>query len=581
MTDPIGPVHWGAFDGNHLEATMAVLLLQERPRAWRRTPSSGDGGVDVVDPIDDGYHVYQIKGFTGRLGTSERRQIKKSFTAVCADPRLDKPVRSWTLVVPTDLTSGEEDWFRTLTKDASFDCDWKGKIFWYSEAAKHPHIIDYYLGNGRAKLERSVRELFSLLGDPGTPVLPAEVVGRISSLRSAVNRSDPHYRYEFSTSDTPPAVSREDGLVLGQTSPLAGGGFLTIRVFARYSQAPEDRPIRGRLSVAVPTDVHPDVAEDLQAFFEFGRGVELPDGTVTDFSIDAPGGLGTDHASGGGRIGPAEIQEFRPQQDRFQVLDPTGAVLADALVDLEQATSGTTGIELRGSHVGGGFTIIIQIERPQAGTRSASTHWTVRAGNHVGRRAVDILSGVQLLGHLTAPNELVWRPEFGPTPRARQRLEDPTPGAPLGYVRLTEALAVIQHHTSIPVLMPEAISDDEAAELQTAVRLLQGETVTGTWGPDGSMVVNADAVDEIAALMRGSGVFAIESELTVHIGGVEIALGRSYQTLEGLELARVEPIDDASTVLHIVASGDARYAMRYGPLPEAAHASRSGGTSVE
>ncbi|HVA06566.1 MAG TPA: hypothetical protein VNG12_07510, partial [Acidimicrobiales bacterium] len=214
---------------------------------------------------------------------------------------------NWTLVVPTDLTSGEEKWFRELTKDAPFACSWSGKVFWDSEAAKYPYVIDYYLGNGRARLDRSVRELFSLLEDPGTPVLPAEIIGRLSTLRSAINASDPHYRYELSTSANLPGTSNEAGLMIGQTRPLADGGYGTIKVFARYAQAPEDRPIRGHISVAVPTNLHPGVAEDLGAFVGFGRAVDLPDGTVTAFSIDAPGGLGIETTSGAARIGPVQI----------------------------------------------------------------------------------------------------------------------------------------------------------------------------------------------------------------------------------------------------------------------------------
>jgi hypothetical protein len=47
-----------------LSGSWPSLLCQERPTAWRRRPSQGDGGLDVAEPNSRGYHVYQIKGFT-------------------------------------------------------------------------------------------------------------------------------------------------------------------------------------------------------------------------------------------------------------------------------------------------------------------------------------------------------------------------------------------------------------------------------------------------------------------------------------------------------------------------------------
>jgi hypothetical protein len=56
----IGPVYWGAYPGEMLERVMAVLVSQEHPSAIRLTPSSGDGGVDVLIDEDTGFHVRQI-----------------------------------------------------------------------------------------------------------------------------------------------------------------------------------------------------------------------------------------------------------------------------------------------------------------------------------------------------------------------------------------------------------------------------------------------------------------------------------------------------------------------------------------
>jgi hypothetical protein len=109
--------------------------------------------VDVAEPNSDGYHVYQIKGFTGSMTSSRRRQVEQSLQRILDDPRLDRPVTGWSLVVPIDPTAEDEAWFGQLTAQAPLPCDWKGKLFWDSEAAKHAHVIDYYLRDGKARLE--------------------------------------------------------------------------------------------------------------------------------------------------------------------------------------------------------------------------------------------------------------------------------------------------------------------------------------------------------------------------------------------------------------------------------------------
>jgi hypothetical protein len=97
---------------------MSVLLFQERGTAWRRRPSQGDGGLDVGEPNSRGYHVYQIKGFTGSMTSSRQRQVRRSFERILEDPRLDRPVTGWSLVVPMDQTSEDGEWFRELTAHA-------------------------------------------------------------------------------------------------------------------------------------------------------------------------------------------------------------------------------------------------------------------------------------------------------------------------------------------------------------------------------------------------------------------------------------------------------------------------------
>jgi hypothetical protein len=318
---------------------MAVLLFQERPTAWRRRPSQGDGGLDVGEPNSRGYHIYQIKGFAESKSTrsSRQRQVRESFERILDDPRLDRPITGWWLVAPIDQTSEDEEWFRQLTARAPFPCDWKGKLFWDSEATKHPHVIDYYLRDGKGRLEERVRDLQHLLARPGTPLRAVDVRGPVEGLRIAINRADPHYRYEFSTSATAPQPLQEatasqslqePGLVMISAWPIQDGGYLFIRVYARYAQATEDAPITGTMRIVVPRDNRqpgPDSLEaTLHAFLDFGRGLELPHGTIQDLVTTAPGGLSTEAPRRQGYWDRPTLPNFSPTMSESRLSTTRG-----------------------------------------------------------------------------------------------------------------------------------------------------------------------------------------------------------------------------------------------------------------
>jgi hypothetical protein len=153
-----------------------------------------------------------------------------------------------------------------------------------------------------------VRDLQHLLDQPGTPLRAADISGRLESLRAAINRDDPHYRYEFSTSATAPTVRLEPGLVITRAVQLANGGWLSIDVFARYLQATEDAPIGGSMNIVIPADTDRtgsgSLPADVQAFLDFGRGLELPEGTIQDLVVRAPARLAGEAPSGSAVLGP-------------------------------------------------------------------------------------------------------------------------------------------------------------------------------------------------------------------------------------------------------------------------------------
>jgi hypothetical protein len=45
----VGRVEWRRYEGDDVEAVVAMMLNREHPNSVRITPSQGDGGVDILD----------------------------------------------------------------------------------------------------------------------------------------------------------------------------------------------------------------------------------------------------------------------------------------------------------------------------------------------------------------------------------------------------------------------------------------------------------------------------------------------------------------------------------------------------
>jgi hypothetical protein len=527
---------------------MSILLFQERPTAWRRRPSQGDGGVDVAEPNPEGYHVYQIKSFTSPLNQSRRRQVGESLMRILDDPRLDRPVTGWSLVVPMDPTSEDETWFRQLTGSAPFPCDWKGQLFWDSEASKHANVIDYWLRDGRARLEGSVRDLQHLLALPGTPLRAADVVGKLEDLRAAINRDDPHYRYEFSTSAAAPRPRQEPGLVMIRAVQLGDGGYLTTSVYARYPQATEDAPIGGSMQIVIPAGARQagsgSLEADLQAFLDYGRGLELPEGTIQDVVVRAPAGLSGEAPTARAVLGAAYLTEFRPHDDRLQVVDSSGTVIAETAVHMTEATGGRRGIEVAGVDAGRVFDIRIRLLLAEDEERRARL--TVSGRDIVGVPVRHLLPGLRIMDALHAPNQLVWRPEFGPEIFSRIPLP-PTPVVqlPAASLRLVEAMSVIQDHTSIPIVMPDELASEEVLDILRAARLLREGVVEGTW-TQGTLVFRPEAPEDVLDALGPDSALILGDEWVITIGQVSVPLGPCHRILFHPRVVEVQSLADGS-----------------------------------
>jgi hypothetical protein len=213
---------------------------------------------------------------------------------------------------------------------------------------------------------------------------------------------------------------------------------------------------------------------DVQAFLDFGRGLELPEGTIQDLVVRAPAGLAGEAPSGSAALGPAYLTDFHPQVNCFQVVDPTGTVIAETIVHMTAPTRGPRGgVEVAGVDAGRAFDVRIQLlPTPGCGAPQGSTQHLGAGLRWCALRR--LLPGLQVREALCAPHELLWRAEFGPVILGRIPMPpEPVIQLPTGFLRLVEAMSLIQEHTSIPIVMPEEVASEEVRDILVTARLLR------------------------------------------------------------------------------------------------------------
>ena len=102
----MGRVEWSRLPGEEIETVIAIMLCREYPNANRPKPARGDGGIDLLVPSANGAAIYQIKGFTGNLTSTQKRHIKESWEALAKYSAANSlKISEWNLVIPENLTN--------------------------------------------------------------------------------------------------------------------------------------------------------------------------------------------------------------------------------------------------------------------------------------------------------------------------------------------------------------------------------------------------------------------------------------------------------------------------------------------
>lgn len=146
-------IQWGRMHDELYEDMVSCLLSHLNPKLKRIDGRGGDKGRDAQFRGEQ-FEIFQLKYFPGRVGKSQRAQVKKSLdTAAKLDP--DR----WTLVLPTDFTPGELEWFERLVKKYSFDCDWWGRTKLNALFSERSFISRYFLEDEQKRVIELLKEL--------------------------------------------------------------------------------------------------------------------------------------------------------------------------------------------------------------------------------------------------------------------------------------------------------------------------------------------------------------------------------------------------------------------------------------
>ncbi|NTY58727.1 hypothetical protein [Mycolicibacterium sphagni] len=505
--------------------------------------------------------MWQIKRYPDNLTATEKRAIRRSFDRVVATSQKEGwQISDWHLVMPLDLTNQNLGWLDTHTSSAGFDCETHGLLWCDTQAAKYPKVIDYYLRDGRERLQALMNDLTALLSgrehrQEDEPLVPGDVVGDLAAIHRSLNACDPFYRYDFAASDGPPpdAPAPGDRGLVAVCAMQHDTVWVSVKIFALSLAALEERPIKAQFQLNVP-DGDDELRQQVQQFIDYGTPLSLPQGSVSG-SLDLPAGLGGSIDQASLRIVPLPSAEVDTEQAELYLAilapDSDTEVAGVRLMRTEHTAGQAGGLRTLWSDSSG----ILNIEILGKGS-------DIKMGFRVhydlpGRLPADVVEILRVLGAAHPPNRLGFRRTWGP-PQLSVVGDAPFPedsDAELWAV-IADALMRLQDHVALLRLrMPEQMTEKQGGDIIEAAKLMSGEALSGPLS--GAFNIHHIEDDKSSPFkFEVDGVYEILSikDIEIELDNNVIPIGK--ETLfflakcvdTGDETSRVEPISDGTSM---------------------------------
>ena len=486
-------VRWVDVDRDTYEDMVAVLISRLHPTAQRIDGSGGDGGRDVQIPLEGGLEILQLKSHTGRMGESQRKQVKNSLKAAARH----NPV-AWHLVVPIDPTPGELTWFENLTGDYPFPCDWHGKTWLDMHMSQMPEIYRYYVKGADARVIELVERL-NIENAALTEGAPG-AIDRFQALQAELNQIDPHYLFYLS--------ARPDGNV-------------TISIQARYLGAERDRPIHVR-----PQFTFPDTPEGRQAQLDFQRSIDfgttttVPAEFVSHVSIDLPAGLGGEFEGGPLTLGGAVNDELPDLTVFLKVCDTNDGIVAQLPLSLINRHGGQRGAVLTFTDASKSVTATLEFD-----SHEGRYNFNYRFQQPDEYNPFTLLPAVRLVAALGEGFQMMIVVDSQIAGRGVPRMSVMFVQESRMFANLLEDLTYLQSQTGIYFDIQRDLTDEDFEALRTAVRLLRGETLHGTWNSF-NIEINREGYSIIeTAGPDGPHLFSVVRHMSIVMHGFTIPIG--------------------------------------------------------
>lgn len=487
-------VEWTRYNGDDIEALVAMFISGDFPAAERITPSVGDGGIDVLVKTDK-TRVYQVKKFTGPLSSGQEKQVKKSIDRLCTDPRVaDLQVDEWHLVMPWDATLETKKWVTEyVTEKGLPEPIWDGLTQCDLWASKYPHVVDYYIHGNAERIREtalSIVQGLRLKNIREEDIESRDIAAFADELKKTVevlNQEDPFYYYgihvepQFKTpgiEDAREALANiKPGVVL---SVVQGNGQVSVQVdvYAKNAVAFQLDPLKFNVVMTVRSGS--EEAAALQDFVKFGSPLELPSGVSGSSAL--PGGFGKEFKDAAATVIPSGPISAEDRELRLVLFDPDNNQI-DSLVmhrkytttGIAQEDLGARGMESRLTDDHAVVELLLRLDLDEKTSRMST-----RIHDPQGQLAVDVVAPLRFYRKMKAPNVLAVAPRFGPIPDFREILPESESDIADLWGDVAEALSLIQEHTAYPLHFPN-LWDLEEISIQEILRvgfLLRGGTET-------------------------------------------------------------------------------------------------------
>ncbi|MFJ9782616.1 hypothetical protein ACIRSS_23750 [Amycolatopsis sp. NPDC101161] len=527
-----GRVPWERYSGDEIEAVIAMMLLREHPRGQRIRPSRGDGGIDVLVPhASHRWEVFQIKKFTTTRDRSQERQITKSWNSLLAYTK-EKNIRvtAWHVVRPIDPTREDREWLSELTADSGIPSDWIGLTTVDNWAADYPQIVDYYFNNGQQYVLDTARTLVQTLGvtgatEPSTVLQPVAALASIRSIVSALNKTDPHYKYRLSAQlapqDSQPVMTPAPGAAFSAVV-IEDGTMAQLDIIAHYDEAHLDRPLPVDLQVTITAESD-DVRQQMRDFL--GYGIPFTDVPASVVTAELPGGFSFADME---RISVSVLANDETRPFELRGFDHDGNLVATLSLAMQRPTEARDGTE-RLAWTGRDLADIVTVEF-RIDLRDHTVTFGVTLPDISGANPTLAAESLAALHALKAGCRIkVGVPGGPPALSLAQLPEDLVSGdAEPDYLsQLSICLALRTLQTKIPqqLRVPElsTVEQGQAVGWLHAAALVEGHHVVTSWSAL-SVSQDTDRPLSLPCWVR------VTWHLTVEIDGAEWNLGYIHQT---------------------------------------------------